>query len=75
MNRAGVVYLLMCLALGCGKYGPPVRAGAEQPPERKPSFELPLPSAPAETTPLSKPEPAPEPAAPIEEEPPLEGAP
>jgi hypothetical protein len=63
--------LLLGLALGCGKYGPPVRAGAEETPARTPSFEVPLPLVP---------EPAPEAAPPVlvpevEEEPPLEGTP
>ena len=61
--------LLLGVALGCGKYGPPVRAGAEEVPARKPSFEVPLPVIP---------EAAPE-AAPavleVEEEPPPEGTP
>jgi diaminopimelate epimerase len=43
MSRSAAALLLMSLALGCGKYGPPVRAGAEQEPARKPSFEVPLP--------------------------------
>ena len=70
MNRSlAALSLLLGLALGCGKYGPPVRAGAEETPARKPSFEVPLPMAP-ERAPEAAP-PVPE----VEEEPPLEGTP
>ena len=63
-------FLLLCIALGCGKYGPPVRASAAQaPPAPKPSFQVPLPVVPEKA-----PEPAP--AMPeVEEEPPPEGTP
>ena len=64
------VCLLMCIALGCGKYGPPVRAGAVEAPARKPSFEVPLPVIPQPAAPEAAP-PVPE----LEEEPPPEGAP
>jgi hypothetical protein len=70
-GAATLLFLLATGALGCGKYGPPLRAGAEKPPEKKPSFEVPLPSAPPEAAP----EPAPEATPALEEEPPLEGAP
>ena len=73
MNRAlAALSLLLGLALGCGKYGPPVRAGAEETPARKPSFEVPLPVVP-EQTPEAAPRPVPVPE--VEEEPPPEGAP
>ena len=72
MNRIGSVllYLLMGFGLGCGKYGPPVRAGAAAPPARQQGFELPLPVVP-EPTPAPTTPTAPE----VEEEPPPEGAP
>jgi len=63
------VALLLGVALGCGKYGPPVRAGAEKVPARQPSFEVPLPVIP-EAAPEAAPD-VPE----VEEEPPPEGAP
>ena len=62
------VYLLMGVALGCGKYGPPVRAGAEPAPARK--VEVPLPVVPKQRAPEAVPA-VPE----VEEEPPPEGAP
>jgi hypothetical protein len=71
VNRSGValLFLLLGVALGCGKYGPPVRAGAVEKPAPKPSFEVPLPLLPEQA-----PEAAP--AVPeVEVEPPLEGAP
>jgi hypothetical protein len=74
VNRSAAVLLILLLAgtLACGKYGPPVRAGAEPAAkERKPSFDLPLPSAPTVTPPGAATEPVP----PIEQEPPLEGMP
>ena len=65
--------LALGLALACGKYGPPVRAGSEPAPAKKPTVEIPLPIVPeGETHPATPPEPAP---APDEEEPPPEGAP
>ena len=72
MNRIGSVllYLLLGLGLGCGKYGPPVRAGAEPPPARRQGFEVPLPVVPEQSPPETTPT-VPE----VEEEPPLEGAP
>jgi hypothetical protein len=73
VNRASVAFLLLLLgvALGCGKYGPPVRAGAEPPPARKPIFEVPLPvMMPEQTAPEAAPA-VPE----LEEEPPPEGTP
>jgi hypothetical protein len=55
------------LLLGCGKYGPPVRATAAERPTERPSIEVPLPS-------VTEPE-----AAPVtpesEQEPPPEGSP
>jgi hypothetical protein len=63
------VALLLGVALGCGKYGPPVRAGAEKVPAPKPSFEVPLPVIPE-----AAPEPAPD-VPEVEEEPPPEGTP
>jgi hypothetical protein len=65
---SALLFLLLC-ALGCGKYGPPVRAGAEEAPAHPPSFEVPLPPVPEQA-----PEAAP--AVPeAEEEPPPEGTP
>jgi hypothetical protein len=64
----GCLLALLPLALACGKYGPPVRAGEAQAKKEKPAFEVPLPQLeePAE----------PEPLEPVrEEEPPPEGAP
>jgi len=59
--------LLLGLLSACGKYGPPVRAGEVEPPEAKPSIEIPLPPVSDEV--------APEAAPASEEEPPPEGAP
>ena len=63
--------LLLGLLLGCGKYGPPVRASEMKPPEPEPRIEIPLPAASEEEAPAPDATPAP----PSEEEPPLEGAP
>jgi hypothetical protein len=57
------------LLLGCGKYGPPVRAAAAERPAERPGIEVPLPAVtepPAPAAPA-----APEP----EREPPPEGSP
>jgi hypothetical protein len=62
---------LLGLTLGCGKYGAPVRAGAEPQPEKKPGFEIPLPTV-RESEPAAPAAPLPPPS---EEEPPPEGAP
>jgi hypothetical protein len=78
VNRTGAAFLALLLgvalllssALGCGKYGPPVRAGAEEVPARKPSFEVPLPLVPEQAAPEAAPA-VPE----VEEEPPPEGTP
>jgi len=78
VNRAAAAFLYLLMgvvlvlgvALGCGKYGAPVRAGAEEVPARKPSFEVPLPLVPEQTAPEAAPA-VPE----VEEEPPPEGAP
>ena len=59
--------LLVLLTAACGKYGPPVRASEVEPPEAKPSIEIPLPAVSDET--------APEPGPAPEQEPPPEGAP
>ena len=59
--------LLLCLLAACGKYGPPVRASEVEPPEAKPSIEVPLPPVSDEVAPEAGPA--------GEEEPPLEGAP
>jgi hypothetical protein len=69
-SAAALLCLLLGVALGCGKYGPPVRAGAEAVPARKPSFEVPLPVVPEQAAPATAPA-VPE----VEEEPPPEGAP
>jgi hypothetical protein len=70
---ASVACLLLGLALACGKYGPPVRAGAE-PAAKKPAVAIPLPVVPEGET--RRPAPAePAPAPETEEEPPPEGAP
>ena len=65
--------LLLALGLGCGKYGPPVRASAVEAPAKRPSFAVPLPVVPeAAPAPPAQPTPLlPE----LEEEPPPEGAP
>ena len=71
---ASLAFLVLGLALACGKYGPPVRASAAAEPERKPEPVLPLPLAPeGETRRSAPPERAPDPER--EEEPPPEGAP
>lgn len=59
--------LLLVLLAACGKYGPPVRASEVEPPEARPSIEIPLPPVSDETAPEAGPAP--------EEEPPPEGAP
>jgi hypothetical protein len=72
--------LLLALALACGKYGPPLRAGQARAEKPAPRLEVPLP-APPEAEPAVSPES--EPAAgpevevevEVEEEPPPEGAP
>jgi len=63
---------LLLLALACGKYGPPVRAGEVEPKKPAAKFEVPLPQ-PGIAPPEAAPGPEAEPAA--EEEPPPEGAP
>ena len=72
---ASLACLVLGLVLACGKYGPPVRAGAE-PAARKPSVGIPLPIVPeGESRHPAPPQPAPAPAPDSEEEPPPEGAP
>ncbi len=73
---ASLACLLLGLALACGKYGPPVRAGAEPAAAKKPAVAIPLPVVPeGESRHPAPPEPAPPPAPESEEEPPPEGAP
>jgi hypothetical protein len=68
--------LLLGLLVGCGKYGPPVRAGEEKQPESEPRIEIPLPSAAEEGAPApGAGAPAAQPPPPLEAEPPPEGAP
>jgi hypothetical protein len=67
---ASLAALALAGLLGCGKYGPPVRASEAKRPAPKPTLEIPLPS----TSGPGEPAPAPgEP--PAEQEPPPEGAP
>ena len=75
MNRSAsaLAGLLLALGLGCGKYGPPVRASAVEAPPKRPSFEVPLPVVP-EPAPTPPAQPTP-PVQELEEEPPPEGAP
>ena len=70
MTRAVLVCLLLASAAACGKYGPPVRAGAEAPPKQQPNIQVPLPQVTPAPAPAGS---APEPK--VEEEPPPEGAP
>jgi hypothetical protein len=70
VTRAAAALLL--LALACGKYGPPVRAGQAKAEKPAPRLEVPLP-APREAEPAVAPEAEPGPE--LEEEPPPEGAP
>ena len=72
-SASALAALLLALALGCGKYGPPLRAGAVEAPGKQPSFEVPLPVVP-EPAPAPPAQPTP-PAPELEEEPPPEGAP
>ena len=68
MTRGAALAAACALLLGCGRYGPPVRASEEPKPEKKRSFEIPLPGAdPSEPAPAAPAQP--------EEEPPPEGAP
>ncbi len=69
MRRLLAALLLICPALACGKYGPPLRAGEVRPAKPAPRFEVPLPPA------GEAPAPEPEPEAAVEKEPPPEGAP
>jgi hypothetical protein len=71
MTRAAIVLLL--LALACGKYGPPVRAGQAGAAKPPPRIEVPLPAASPEAAPSGTPASAPEPE--VEQEPPPEGTP
>ena len=83
MTRAAALSLLLGFALGCGKYGAPVRAAqveaaAEKPPAK---LELPVPAPGAEpppeapAPPAEAPAPPPESSAEPEQEPPPEGTP
>jgi hypothetical protein len=74
VTRAAAALLLLALALGCGKYGPPVRAGQARAEKPAPRLEVPLP-APPEAEPAVAPEAEPAPGPEVEEEPPPEGAP
>jgi hypothetical protein len=55
--RAAIVTLLSAclLAMACGKYGPPVRAGEDPEQEAEPAFGIPLPEAPSEPAPEDEP--------------------
>jgi hypothetical protein len=64
---ASLLGSLLLLLAACGKYGAPVRASEVEPPEAKPSLEIPLPAVTDDTAPDTRPAP--------EEEPPPEGAP
>jgi hypothetical protein len=79
VTRAAALSLLFVFALGCGKYGAPVRAAEVQPEKPPPKLELPVPvpgaEPPAEAPAPDAPAPPPEPSAEPEQEPPLEGAP
>jgi hypothetical protein len=66
---AATLLVLVALALACGKYGPPVRAGQARAAKPAPQLEVPLPAPPAAA------EPAPAPDVELEQEPPPEGAP
>jgi hypothetical protein len=74
VTRATAALLLLALALACGKYGPPVRAGQARAEKPAPRLEVPLP-APPEAEPAVAPEAEPTPGPEVEEEPPPEGAP
>jgi hypothetical protein len=55
--RAAIVTLLCgcLLAMACGKYGPPVRAGEDPEQEAEPAFGIPLPAATPEPAPEDEP--------------------
>jgi len=74
VTRAAAALLLLALALACGKYGPPVRAGQARAQKPAPRLEVPLP-VPPEAEPAGAPEAGPAPRPEVEEEPPPEGAP
>lgn len=74
MTHAAAALLILALALACGKYGPPVRAGQARAEKPAPRLEVPLP-APPEAEPAVAPEVEPAPGPKVEEEPPPEGAP
>jgi len=68
-GHLGLALLLVASAVGCGKYGPPVRESVPKPPQAKAGAAS--PQAPASTTPP----PAPTPTSAPEPEPPPEGTP